>query len=222
MIKENCRVVSPLLPWLIVVASLSVCLPFTTPSAEAQTTITPQEIKRKTDRDNSLTAEKLERVKAEAVSVQNAILGLMNEKHRKYKIVSSRLSGPETGALGRRGQMVFQGEWKRGKAHFEVNVNFTFSPEEAETFHRKELLGVQMGEEFRPPELFGKDAVLIKNVQFNRSMTWVTLRFRKGRLRVFSSYTNASRSNAENEKAMIEIMEAIYPALVAKERFEDV
>ena len=78
-----------------------------------------------------------------------------------------------------------------------------------------------MGEGSSVPQLFGTDAVLIKNVHFNKSMTWVALHFRRGRLLVSADYNSGSRTNTENEKELLKIIEAIYPLLVAKETFDE-
>lgn len=192
------------------------------PLVDAQTTVTPEEIRQKKERDNSLTDDRLNRVKNEAVLVQDAILGLMKKNFRKYDLVSNDMYGPETGGLGRRGQMTFKSDWKKGKTQFGLQITFVFSPEEAEKFHLKKLNEIAMGEGSLAPEPFGKDAVIIKNVQFNKTMTWVALHFRKGRLMVSGNINNGSRTNTQNEKELLEIMEAIYPILVAKEKFEDV
>ena len=79
-----------------------------------------------------------------------------------------------------------------------------------------------MGDFYPAPEYFGKGGIIVKNVELNQMVTRVSLHFWKGRLIVSSSLNNQSRSTLKNEKELLEIMEAIYPLLVAKEKFEDV
>jgi hypothetical protein len=187
---------------------------------EAQT-FDPEVERKKDERDKTVTAEKLERVRAETVVIRDSILELMKKHFPKYELINSAISDPGNQGSGRRGQSTLEYEWKKGKSRLVLQIAFVFSPNEAQAFHLRRLNGIAMGEGSSAPQLFGTDAVLIKNVHFNKSMTWVALHFRRGRLLVSADYNSGSRTTTENEKELLKIIEAIYPLLVAKETFDE-
>lgn len=188
---------------------------------EAQVIISEDQ-KQKEARDRSIPSDKLDRIRKETAAVHAAILSLMADKYKKFDLKQDHVSDPENHGIGRRGETSIRFNWKRGDTQLGMQISFTFNPEEAEKLHLMKLNGIAMGEGFQAPELFGKDSVIIKNVNFNKSMTWVAHHFRKGRLLVSSNLQNAFRSNIENERELLKIMEAIYPLLIAKEDFDDV
>lgn len=190
-------------------------------SVEAQTNRSEAEIKLR-ERDKSITDEKLIRVKQESEAVQASVLAMMKEKFPQFSHFTGKVSGLNAHAIGRRGQTGFSIGWKKGETRFFLNVSFVFNREEAITLKEKGMNGVTMGDFYRAPEMFGKDGVIVKNLEFNTSVTRVGLSFSKGRMIISSSVDNKSRSAAKNEKDLLEIMEAIYPLLVAKETFEEV
>jgi hypothetical protein len=195
---------------------------FSSPGLVVAQTNSPEVERQREERDKTVSAEKLIRLRREAETVQNEISALMKKSFPTYAVKSSRTYGPEGQGNGRKGQISLRFSWTKKGTEVGLYLTFVFSPTEAEEFHLKKLNGVAMGEGFRAPELFGKDASLVKNVQFNKTMTCVALHFRKGRLMVSANIVNDFRPNSENEKELLKIMEAIYPVLIAKENFEEV
>lgn len=191
------------------------------PPVQAQT-FDPEVERQKDERDKTIPAEKLDRVRAEVGLVRDSISSLIKTQFPKYELVSLSIADPANQGSGRRGQSSLEWEWKKGKSRFGLQVTLVFSPQEAETFLIKRLKGVAMGEGTLAPESFGKDALLIKNVRFNETQTWVVLQCRKGRFLIDANYSNAFQASTENEKELLKLMEVIYPLLVAKETFEEV
>jgi hypothetical protein len=191
------------------------------PSVEAQIVRSEEEIRLR-ERDKSVTDEKLMRVKQESEALQASILAVMKEKFPKFSHFTGNVVGLNSHAIGRRGQAGFSIGWRNGNTRFFLNVSLNFSPEEAIRFKELANNGVTMGDFYKAPEMFGKDAIIVKNLVFNTTVTRVGISFTKGRMTVGGSVDNKSRSAAKNEKDLLEIMEAIYPLLVAKETFEEV
>ncbi len=190
--------------------------------ASAQKTKDPEVDRQKREWDKGVTEEKLQRVRIETEIVRQSMVERVKDKFSKYGEPSSRTYDPAGAAIGRRGQSGFKLDWKRGDTFWGMHVTFFFSKEEAEKMHLKQTEWIAMGERFRPPEIFGTDAVLVKNVTYNKSMTWVALHFRKGRLNISCNMQNSFKSNIENENELLKIMNEIYPLLIAKENFDDV
>jgi len=179
------------------------------------------ERKRRMDHDKSITDEKLERVRQESAGIQDAIAKLVANHLPKYKIQSRSFSDPATAGVGRKGQTGFDIVWKRNDSRVMITATFFFNPEEAAERHTIGTSHISMGDFFPAPEMFGKEAIIVKNVQFNKSVTDVGLHFVKGRMNISAYIKNDFRKNPVNEKELIEFVRTIEPLLVAKENFDD-
>ena len=172
--------------------------------------------------DKSVTKEKLTRVREEALSTRDAIKKSVDKQFPRLKFDSESFSDPGDAGLGRKGQSIFYLSWKRKQARYSLTVTFFFDPDEAGDLFHKSINSISMGEFFPAPGFLGKTSVLVKNVNYNRSMTNVGLHFTKGRLLISSHLTNHKKTAAQNEKILIEFMKVVEPMLTAKLTFEEV
>ena len=114
------------------------CVLFERFAARSKLRLFDPEVERKKDeRDKTVTAEKLERVRAETVVIRDSILELMKKHFPKYELINSAISDPGNQGSGRRGQSTLEYEWKRGKSRLVLQIAFVFSPNEATSVSSK-------------------------------------------------------------------------------------
>jgi hypothetical protein len=164
----------------------------------------------------------LERLREEGKIMHDRIGKLVAEKYPKFKVSSSSFSDPAKAGIGRRGQYSFDSAWIHKQALYSISVTVLFDPEDASTTLRRSMKGISMGEFYPAPDVLGKSAVLVKNVNYNKSMTNVGLHFSKGRMVVSTYLNNHKKTTANNEKDLVDFVKQIEQVLNAASTLENV
>ncbi|MBX3296509.1 MAG: hypothetical protein KF762_12450 [Acidobacteria bacterium] len=165
--------------------------------------------------------EKIKKAFAEASNIEKQIMNLI-AKHEK-RFVLENVSTPHLIydlTPGHPGRTYTSFAWRRNGTGLRIAVELEFNKEETVRSFRLGLEGISLGEFFEAPGI-GGEAVLVKNVEFNKKMTNVGLHFVKGRAMVSVYLSNHQRSREENEKELMEIVRLIEPLIIARPDFND-
>lgn len=172
------------------------------------------------ERDRGVAKEKIEKAFAEAKKIQDDILRIMAEKKMAFTLNRTFASHLIYDSPGRRGATHNEMTWQKKKTRLSVNFQLEFNEEETRILFRKGLQSISMGDFFEIPKL-GDEAVLVKNVLFNKRMTGVGLHFVKGRAQVHVRLDDHERGTAKNEKELMEVVRLIEPLIIARPNFDD-
>lgn len=173
-------------------------------------------------RDSKISDEKVERAAREARLLMDGVKKTVRERYPKLKLDSETFSDPASAGEGRKGQSGFYLSWRRKDALYSIYVVFLFTPDEAAQRLRHGTDRISIGEFFPGPEFAGENSILVKNVQFNKSITNVGLHFVKGRLKISTILRNHKRTSDQNERDLLEFIKSIEPHLNAKLTFEEI
>ena len=110
--------------------------------------------------------------------------------------------------------------WEKNGTRISLDFQLGHNKEDTLASFRFGLETISLGEFFEAPGI-GDEAVLVKNVEFNKKMTNVGLHFVKGRAKVSVYLSNHQRSREENEKELMEIVRLIEPLIIARPDFND-
>ena len=84
----------------------------------------------------------------------------------------------------------------------------------------RDMETLQIGDFIALPNI-GDEAILVKNVTANKTMTEVGMHFLKGRAQVDIYFTNGFQTTAKNEKELMEFVKLIEPLIIATPNFDD-
>ena len=211
---------------LILIVVISCCLAsvFCSRSVVQETVAQTVDTERqkKIDWDKSITSEKLERLRKESRDMQDAIKKVVATHFPKLQIRSASLSEPANAGFGRKGQSSLSISWEQKHISYSISITMAFSPEEAVKFHTFDVDAYQLPEVYPAPDFLGKPAALTKNIIYNKTMTSVSIRFVRGRLKVWTGHRNHKQTANQNEEDLIEFARVIFPLLNAKLTIEEV
>ena len=176
----------------------------------------------KTQENNSEANEhNVEKAFAEAKKIQEDIVTIMASKKPNYKLLSQDAYHLKWGADRRDGTTINDIVWKKGKYQkFRVVIHLKLHKNGLSEQFWKRLNLISMGDFFKV-EGIGDEAILVKNVYANTSMTNVGLHFIKGRANVQTYLRNYTETTANNEKELRELVSLIEPLIVARDNFDD-
>ncbi|MGH9948642.1 MAG: hypothetical protein ACRD6X_15800 [Pyrinomonadaceae bacterium] len=187
----------------------------------AQEQVIDTESKNLSDRDKNVPKEKVERAYAEAQAIQDAILATIKKNKTNFRLYRTSARHIKYGSNpGRRGETRNEMSWRTENTKISVTIGLGLSKEEELSNFLPALDHISMGEFFEAAG-FGEKAILVKNVDFNRKVTQVSLHFVKARALVHIYVQNHQRSRAKNEKELMQVARLIEPLIVAKENFDD-
>lgn len=172
------------------------------------------------ERDKNVPKEKVEKAFAEAKKIQESILSVIKEKKPEFKLFDKRSPHLIYDSPGRRGETLDELTWRTSKTQLAINIHLGLKKENELISFREGLEHISMGEFFAIPNI-GDEAVLVKNVLFNKRATNVGLHFVKGRAQVDVYVTNHQRKTAKNEKELMEVVHLIEPLIIARPNFDD-
>jgi hypothetical protein len=189
---------------------------------ETSAQVVDSEEQKKLEWDKSVTQEKFELLRQENRAVQDEIKKAVASNYPRLRVRSAYSNDPANAAIGMKGQSSFDISWGNRSAIYSIAVTFVFTSDEAVRLHEFGVSRISLGEFFPAPEFLGKPSVLVKNVKYNKAMTEVGIHFVKGRLVVSGYLKNHKQTALENEKDLIEFIRKVYPAINAKQTFEEV
>jgi len=172
------------------------------------------------ERDRNVPQKKVDKTFAEAKKIQDSILAIIAEKKPEFNLHRTSARHLKNDIPGRRGETRNEITWRTAKTQLSIYVNLGLKKEEELILFREGLDHISMGEFFSVPNI-GDEAVLVKNVLFNKRATNVGLHFIKGRAKVSIYVTNHQRKTAKNEKELMEVVRLIEPLIDARPNFDD-
>lgn len=165
--------------------------------------------------------KRVEKAFAEAKKIQDDILEMMAKEKPKYKLINKRANHMKWGPDGPNGITSNEMTWQNGKQQeLFVVISLRLSREGLSEYFWKQLNFISMGDFFKVSEI-GDEAILVKNVHANTTLTDVGLHFIKGRAMVNTYYRNRKQSTEKNEKELRELVGLIEPLIVARDNFDD-
>ncbi len=180
----------------------------------------PEEHKKLVERDESISKDMVEKAYAEAKQISDSILAIIAQKKSNFRLHSKHASHLISGVPGRPGETRNDFTWRSSDTQLRLNVNLGTRKDEQIPLFRRRLEYISMGEFFEIQNI-GDEAVLVKNVQFNKKMTNVGLHFVKGRVQVETYLTNHQRSTEKNQKELMEFVRLIEPLIIARPNIDD-
>ncbi|MBS1794352.1 MAG: hypothetical protein JSS81_10890 [Acidobacteria bacterium] len=200
------------------IGSLVVCA-FGFAAAAAQTG--DADYQKRLARDKAVPREKVEQAYAEADKIAADILKALEKDKSGFQIYRSTAEHLKFGvAPGSLGVTRYLMTWRRSNTELQIHVELTLSKTGLHDQFWKGLNGIQMGEFFKV-EGIGDEAILVKNVTANLTMTNTDLHFIKGRAMVDVYLRNYRRSTKKNEKELMEIVRLVEPLIAARDNFDD-
>ena len=176
------------------------------------------EHQKRIDRDKKVPQEKVDLAFVEAKKIQDDIVAVMAKKKPEFKL-NRRLSNYSVNTPpGRRGETLDELAWRDKETSLQIHVHLALSQDDALTSMRRRSEYISMGEFFPIPNV-GVEAVLVKNVLFNKKVSAVGIHFVKNRAEVDIYLRNHSRKLETNEKEIMEILRLIEPQIVPKVSF---
>jgi hypothetical protein len=171
--------------------------------------------------DASLSDEMIIRAHSEADRIQVDIVTAVKASKPKLTLVRSNMPVPRVNyAKENLGRTLNEISWQHNNTRISMDLQLGHNEADTRTRFQSGLDGISMGEFFNVPGI-GYTAVLVKNVDFNKAVSNVSLHFVKGRAKVSVYVRNFGRSTEKNEKELMELVRIIEPLVIARADIRD-
>lgn len=171
--------------------------------------------------DATITDEMIAKAHSEADLIHETIIRAIKSGKPQLKLSRSNMPSPRVYySRENLGRTLNEISWQDNRTRISMDLQLGHNKTDTLDRFRLGLEGISMGEFFKAPGI-GDEAVLVKNVDFNKKVTSVGLHFVKGRAKVSVYVKNFSRSTEKNEKELMEIVRIIEPLVVARADIRD-
>lgn len=176
--------------------------------------------RKRDEHDEKISQEKVDRAHLEARTIKEAVIKVIAKHKPKYEMTRTSQIHELRQRPGRKGTTLNEFSWKNSKSKVFVVVALGYDATDVKKQLDRGMEMIQMGDFFALPNV-GDEAILVKNVTANKSMTDVGIHFLKGRAQVDIYFTNHFQTTAKNEKELMEFVKLIEPLIVARPKFDD-